>query len=395
VHVVCVNRAEKAILLVIRGTMSMHDVLIDLKGEYVDYTLNYKGRQIQGQVHYGMLLAAQNVIALVKGLIIELLEANPGYRPILLGHSLGAGTASTIALIWMEDEYIMGRGLRAYCYSVPSTMTPDFHEAVSDVVLSVIFGNDIVPKVSIGFLKDFAKMLLYFEQRDKKRAKIKAANIVKCMMYGYKGQEDTLVGIYKEIKSLFTSHKLEPPGYIYQIFDKSQHKEFKFIPNDTEEKMLGFFVPNSYHSEIIFTRSMVTDHTQIQLMKSMQKLITGHVEHSKTDMIRQAAATIIRSTLAMRGETDNSKIAREIQEALEAIQESDSDEEDNASVAPSMLDRRSFMRTTSIFTDDYRDEVISALDDLDIPDMLKGDLDESFTPMTEASQYEEEKFESS
>lgn len=372
----------------------MHDVLIDLKGEYVDYTLNYKGRTITGHVHTGMLLAAQNVVTLIKDLMVGLLETHRDYRPILLGHSLGAGTASMIALMWMEDDFIMSRGLRAYCYSAPSTMSHEFHQAAGDVVMSVIFGNDIVPKISIGCLRDFAKMMLYFEQRDRKKAKIKAANIVKCMMYGYKGQEQALIEIYKEIKERFTSYKIEPPGHVYQIFDKSQHKEFKFLPMDTEEKLVGFFIPNDYHGEIVFTRSMITDHTQIQLMKALQKLVVGHVPHIKTNMIREAAATIIRSTLALRGEKDFDKINREIQDALDAIQESSSDEEDNFRIDPSMRDRKSIMRRASIFTDDYRDEIISAIDDMDIPDALQEEISEKDNSFTVTSEYEEEKFNS-
>lgn len=361
--------------------MSMHDVLMDIKGEYVDYTLKYKGNDISGQVHSGILTAAQNIVALVKDLMVGLLETHHDYRPIILGHSLGAGTASMIALMWMEDEFIMSRGLRAYCYSVPSTMSSEFHQAAGDVIISVIFGNDLVPKVSIGVLRDFAQMMLYFENRDRGRANIKAANIVKCLMYGYKGKEKALIKIYKEIKAQSTSYKLEPPGHVYQIFDKSQHKEFNFIHTESEVKLLGFFIPNDYHREMVFTRTMMTDHTQIQLMKAMQKIITGHAVHIKTGMMRQAAATIIRSTLVLRGETDDNKINREIQDALDAIQESSSEDEDNASVAPSMFDRRSTMRNTSIFSEDYRDELSSAIDDLEYNN----------TVPRENSKYEEEK----
>jgi len=56
--------------------------------------------------------------------------------------------------------------IRAYSYGGASVLSKDFDLYLKNVVTSVVFGNDIVPRLSYGSIKDLCKIILTFEQVD-------------------------------------------------------------------------------------------------------------------------------------------------------------------------------------------------------------------------------------
>jgi hypothetical protein len=90
-HFAVVDHAKKAVVLAIRGTFHLRDALTDLVGSYEPF----KG----GYAHKGILEAARHKFTEVKEHLLAAFKTNPDYECVLVGHSLGAGVASLLALI--------------------------------------------------------------------------------------------------------------------------------------------------------------------------------------------------------------------------------------------------------------------------------------------------------
>ncbi|KAF9903472.1 hypothetical protein EC991_003800 [Linnemannia zychae] len=115
----------KQIVLVLRGTKSLHDLMIDLTCDAADLWLDHDSsplRDAQGnvlpkteenlkrkrpfRVHGGFLKAARTIASAetigIQEKVKAALEARPGYSLLLIGHSLGAGIASVLSMLWAD-----------------------------------------------------------------------------------------------------------------------------------------------------------------------------------------------------------------------------------------------------------------------------------------------------
>lgn len=216
VHYVTVDHYAKAIVLTCRGTLGLGDVLTDLTCDYREFTLPTDsvahgeeangGHQRTYVAHGGMLEAAQ-ILAVQKGKVFEAikkgLESYPHYGLVLCGHSLGAGVASLLSVLWSEEKLHFlsrrmmsnqdhdsdgsklprkfldsfaaasikkvscpfvtselsglpaGRPIHCYTYGSPCVMSLELSQYCAGLVTSVVHGNDIVSGLSLGLLKDF------------------------------------------------------------------------------------------------------------------------------------------------------------------------------------------------------------------------------------------------
>eukprot|EP00775_Hariotina_reticulata_P006650 gene6650-6875_t len=106
-----------------------------------------------GAAHWGMLSAAQwfveNEVAQVK----ELLDQRPGYELLLVGHSLGAGTAAMLAHMLKNDakaaDIIGDVRFKAVGIATPAVLTEELAGSCREYITSVVLMHDIVPRFSI------------------------------------------------------------------------------------------------------------------------------------------------------------------------------------------------------------------------------------------------------
>ncbi|KAF9185356.1 hypothetical protein BGZ51_002692 [Haplosporangium sp. Z 767] len=197
----------KQIVLVLRGTKSLHDLMIDLTCDGADLWLDHDTtplRDAQGnstrprrirkkpfRVHGGFLKAA-NTIASPETIGIQekvkaALEARPGYSLLLIGHSLGAGIASILSMLWAdpatgltpekpefssrsngrsasfaaigrtttEESFLpAGRRVRCYAYGTPKVMCPRMSKRAIKLVTSISYGDDVVGRLSLGSVRN-------------------------------------------------------------------------------------------------------------------------------------------------------------------------------------------------------------------------------------------------
>ncbi|TKR77020.1 hypothetical protein L596_018070 [Steinernema carpocapsae] len=156
--VVLVDHATKSIVVTIRGSLSLMDLVTDLSLSDELFTVdvdtdpvlrNDRELDSEGQVrvHRGMLNGARYVYEVLKenNVIEDLYILNPGYNLVICGHSLGGGVASLLTLL-LKQTY---PHVRCYAFSPPGCVISE--HGVNDTeahVLSVIVGDDLVPRIS-------------------------------------------------------------------------------------------------------------------------------------------------------------------------------------------------------------------------------------------------------
>lgn len=154
---VCPERT--AIVLAIRGTMSVSDCITDCNCKNVpfagpglaplDPTTHY--------VHAGMFQAALTMRReIYTDGLLELVTQNPSYQVVIVGHSLGAGTASVLTTVLLHDESFAPYRdrLRCYAYAPPLVMSPALCTSplVLNAITAVVWRHDIVSRLSMANL---------------------------------------------------------------------------------------------------------------------------------------------------------------------------------------------------------------------------------------------------
>mmetsp|Transcript_26370 Transcript_26370/g.39952 ORF Transcript_26370/g.39952 Transcript_26370/m.39952 type:complete len:575 (-) Transcript_26370:162-1886(-) len=131
--------SELRVVIVVRGTKTLADVMTDCIVDAVPY----RG----GKAHSGILESGLYLFNKHKNLLKNLkdLAKKRKIRLTLVGHSLGAGSATIAGLEFNDLNYIQAEVVGFGC---PSLLSPDLSEQVKDVVTTVIADNDMVPRMS-------------------------------------------------------------------------------------------------------------------------------------------------------------------------------------------------------------------------------------------------------
>ncbi|XP_037073746.1 diacylglycerol lipase-beta-like [Pollicipes pollicipes] len=152
---VAVDHAEQSIVIAIRGTLSVTDALTDL---CLDSALIDGPDKPDDRAHKGMLQAARYVLNKLKE--TEALDRAttlyPEYNVVVTGHSLGAGAAALLARL-LRPVYP-----RIMCFALSppgGLVSRQVSEEMQAYVMSVVCGDDLVPRLSVATMEKLKKEL--------------------------------------------------------------------------------------------------------------------------------------------------------------------------------------------------------------------------------------------
>uniref|UniRef100_A0A452TTN5 Diacylglycerol lipase-beta n=1 Tax=Ursus maritimus TaxID=29073 RepID=A0A452TTN5_URSMA len=153
---VALDHRKESVVVAVRGTMSLQDILTDLSAE--NETLNLECGVQDCSAHKGISQAARYVYQRLvnDGILSQAFSIAPEYRLVVVGHSLGAGAAALLAIM-LRSSYPQ---VRCYARCVSSTSRKSLYEYSKNFIVSLVLGKDVIPRLSVTNLEDLKKRIL-------------------------------------------------------------------------------------------------------------------------------------------------------------------------------------------------------------------------------------------
>ena len=289
-YVIAVDREKKSVVVAIKGTFSLESLVTDLNVRPELMSLHASICDVFGEslmeneyCHSGMLHCAVYLYKeLERTMILDqlLLGDNaklPGYSLVITGHSLGAGCAAILSIMF-QNKF---PGLQCLCFAPPGCVV-SLSTAQDCNITSYILDSDIVPRLSVhsvvGLRNDILEMIARISV-PKHKVLGKSADIN--AGFAHRRESIPLSPFYAQVLE-FKEHqeklkiernipdvKLYPPGrLVHLIKNKAPVTSFRrrrasYIPVWAE---LGDF------AEIALTKSFFTDHDPEQYMRQLTSL---------------------------------------------------------------------------------------------------------------------------
>ena len=156
-HFVAADHNNEEVVVAIRGTMSIHDVLVDLVCQSDDFVWDDDGTL--GKAHGGFLKSARVLSKGLHELVTTALEEHPNYDLVIVGHSLGGGVATLLALLWARMPEFRKHNVRAISYASPCVVCEKVSQApfTRRHVTSVVTGDDIVSRFGLSTFRELQR----------------------------------------------------------------------------------------------------------------------------------------------------------------------------------------------------------------------------------------------
>ncbi|KAI5945498.1 diacylglycerol lipase-beta isoform X1 [Manis javanica] len=154
---VALDHRKESVVVAVRGTMSLHDILTDLSAE--SETLSLECEVQDCSAHKGISQAARYIYQRLinDGILSQAFSIAPEYRLVIVGHSLGAGAAALLAIM-LRNSYPQ---VRCYAFSPPrGLLSKSLHEYSKNFIVSLVLGKDVIPRLSVTNLEDLKRRIL-------------------------------------------------------------------------------------------------------------------------------------------------------------------------------------------------------------------------------------------
>ena len=164
------------VLLVVRGTKSMSDLITDALMEASDYEYTPQGMSttIKGKAHGGMQSSGKYLVDRHQKLLSTLLQLSKKRKLqiTVIGHSLGAGAATIAAMEWNstnstgskfgQDSAVSANVIGFGC---PALLSRGLSLSTKEYVTTVIVDADFIPRMSAATLVNLLLDVKSFDYR--------------------------------------------------------------------------------------------------------------------------------------------------------------------------------------------------------------------------------------
>jgi hypothetical protein len=157
-HYIAVHHAQKQVVIAIKGTSSLSDVLTDILGKAIPHDESPGLR-----CHEGIYIASKMMLEDTLHLI-EQLFVPQNYKVVVTGHSLGAGVASLLG-IFLKQALPSNLDLQVYAFATPACCSLQAAMDAQDYITAVVNNHDCVPRMNIINLRLMHKLFLLMDSK--------------------------------------------------------------------------------------------------------------------------------------------------------------------------------------------------------------------------------------
>uniref|UniRef100_A0A3Q2TNB1 Diacylglycerol lipase-alpha n=1 Tax=Fundulus heteroclitus TaxID=8078 RepID=A0A3Q2TNB1_FUNHE len=297
---VAVDHAKKKVVISIRGTLSPKDALTDLTGD--SERLPVEGQHGTWLGHKGMVYSAEYIKKKLEQEMIlsqafgrDLNKGTMHYGLVIVGHSLGAGTAAILSFL-LRPQYPT---LHCYSYSPPGgLLSEDAMEYSKEFVTSVVLGKDLVPRLGLSQLEGFRRHLLEVLQKSNKPKWRIIVGGTKCIPKSELPVEDddppsqpaappsNRLWLHASDLSIAPSAStpLYPPGRIIHVVHNHPPESCCGQEEPTYSALWG---DNKGFNEVIISPAMLNEHMPHMVMTGLNKVLENY-NKGKTALLSAA-----------------------------------------------------------------------------------------------------------
>lgn len=281
---VAVDHNRQVIIVTIRGTLSLQDVITDMVCEPQDIPGN------PGLLaHRGMVLSASNIITILETdrVLEKAFSLYPEFQLLVLGHSLGAGAATLLSFM-LRDRYPT---LRCFAYGPPGgLLSEEAAEESKKFVVSTVVNKEFATRLSINSivqLRDSVLSAIQINHRSK--WKLTLDHIMSVMRL--RPIAEVILNSEEEAPLILPTFnraeedpsevpKLYPPGKVIFIHRNEIQASCCSSYSGAHYDVLS--APNNVFDTIPVSPEMLTDHlpdTLVYLLKELQPIDVSPGSH--------------------------------------------------------------------------------------------------------------------
>ncbi|KAJ7163837.1 hypothetical protein C8R43DRAFT_988885 [Mycena crocata] len=331
---VLTDHSRAQIVLVLRGTMSLNEIAVDLTCEEEEFEpattttpseededplpghFVFPSASTRPQIHFpsepppqsprhhahgGMLRMARVMGGIGKPVQLAVHEAllhNPNYELVLCGHSLGAGVAGLLGLMWADPKTCLtvrssglpvGRRVSVYCFAPPSLVDAALGKLADKLIVSFVYSHDVVSRLSLGAIRDLGAAAMWLcdgnEAKNGKMASEGAgytAVTSRAKQWkagtGTSDDPDWFVSVRKTLEANMHMANMVPPGKVlWAMRDNDFYPAHRQTANSDSapDKLRLFEVLDAekVFSQIVFARDMLSAHMPHQYDRALHELL--------------------------------------------------------------------------------------------------------------------------
>ena len=336
VHFLSVDHASKAVVFTCRGTLGFDDILTDMICDYDD--IEWRGRTYQ--VHKGAYASARRILTMHGGRVMATIKAAleefEDYGFVLCGHSLGGSVAAILGILLAETsttsaggtaKYVTARQgtafaaqafslppnrpIHVYAYGPAACASPALQQGTTELITTIVYGQDVVPYLSLGNLRDSQVISLAFKTDDQNTKGEVRRRISAGLSKAFKdrtGLNPVMLGEWSRstddddwawetlvsLRASMTAPKLVPPGDVFIADSQPVLQRHAFVGSSKRKTTLeeGSFAGSAFRpathvkltyitdvekrfGEVRFGASMFTDHFPVRYQRALEVLEQG------------------------------------------------------------------------------------------------------------------------
>ncbi|XP_068979533.1 diacylglycerol lipase-alpha isoform X4 [Bombus flavifrons] len=318
---VALDYTKKKVVVSIRGTLSMKDVLTDLnaEGEVLPLSppredwLGHKG-MVQAAEYIRKKLLEEEIIS--RALAKDTSRGTHQFGLTLVGHSLGAGTAAILAILLKQDY----PDLVCFSFAPPGgLLSMPAQQYSQEFITSVVVGKDVVPRIGLRQMESLRADLINAIKRSvDPKWKTIACSVMCCGCGSTPTSAANLeaggcISEYQRDKDLarsqtvvpsdssiaLTLHRpLYPPGRIIHVVrhhpnkgEKKYESRWRQMLHKHEPVYQALWAGPCDFDEVLISPVMIQDHMPDNMLKALNK-VSACRDRGAADGDRATRATV-------------------------------------------------------------------------------------------------------